>query len=149
MGTVTAALVGALIAIVGGIIFRRVEAAEVRRHWFRDQLRLAAEQFLGHAYQHLAISRDRLRGDIPDASEPSTRLFEALAIDIARLQLVAPQSVYQDADKVTAKLAEAVKAAQKVESAGDNDETKTALAASVEAFGEMRDFAEEVKRHLT
>jgi len=137
-----------LIAIVGGVIFRRVEADQQRRHWFRDQLRLAAEQFLADAAKHLALSRDRMQGDIHDTSAAHKQLFGALAIDIARLQLVAEKPVFESADKVATKLVAALEAANNVTGAHDTEHLKAALEGSLDAFGDTREFAELVKRHL-
>jgi hypothetical protein len=148
---ITAAMVGALIAIVGGVIFRRVEADHQRRHWFRDQLRLASEQFLSDASKYLGLVRDRLRGELmnADADRALKEPQDALAIDIARLQLVAEQSVFDAANDVANKLSAAFKAAKKVP-LGEvlGLEAADGFDASVEAFGEMRRFAEVMKRHL-
>ena len=151
MESLVPVMAGALIAIVGGLIFRRVEADQQRRHWFRDQLRLASEQFLSDASKYLGVVRDRLRGELRDADADRAlkEHADALAIDVARLQLVAEQSVFDEANKVADKLSAAFKAAKKVP-LGEvlGLEAAEAFDASVEAFGEMRRFAEIVKRNL-
>jgi len=157
--TLAPVLVGALIAIIGGVIVRRLEADQDRRHWVRDQLRMAAEQFLTDAAQHLKVSDVRMSREEGSATVAAMKARnerdEALALDMSRLQLVAPKSVCDKADEVMQKLGEAFIAAlyapDPVSEHTAEQEIKwgEAIAAYRAARAEIKDFAEVVKRHLS
>jgi hypothetical protein len=149
-------LVGALIAIAGGVIFRVVEARQQRHHWFRDQLRMGAEQFLAHATQFLRVTADRaLSHDIATFDAAMTANMErdeALAIDISRLELIAPQTVCTTADGVMKKLNEAFSEANKIRPEGRGPERQAqedkAAAASRAAYAEIDSFVQVAKLSL-
>src|SRR6266851_9219104 len=112
MNTILPVAVGALSAIAGGVIFRVLEATNEQRHWFRDQMREAAERFLTDAQRHLDISWLKIIGELPDASQAIQQPTSALEMDISRLQLVAPRPVSDVALDVHKKLRLAFNAAQ-------------------------------------
>lgn len=96
-------LVGALIAIAGGVVFRMLEASHQRRQWLRDQLRSAAEQFVADAnafHRAAVIWADSEEEVFARAWSGADERLDALRLDVARLRLVAPQLVSDGADLV-------------------------------------------------
>jgi len=106
-----AVLLGALLAIVGGLLFRSMEATHQQRAWFRDRLREAAEQFLAEAEEHLRTSGYVLGGNTPTSGHVEN-VEMRLAVDISRLRFVAPESVLKAANEVTTKVKAALKVAK-------------------------------------
>src|SRR6266851_3573753 len=121
MNTILPVAVGALSAIAGGVIFRVLEATNEQRHWFRDQMREAAERFLTDAQRHL---------------------------DISRLQLVAPRPVSDVALDVHKKLRLAFNAAQMASNPFEKERWEAANAAAESASKRMADFADLVQKDL-
>jgi hypothetical protein len=119
MDNISAGIVGALIAIGGGVAFRVLEASNQRQHWFRDQMREAAERFLTDAQKHLDITWLKIIGELPDGSEAIRPPTSALEMDISRLQLVAPRPVNDVAADIFKKLRVAFNAAQMASSPFD------------------------------
>jgi len=148
MDNILAALVGALIAIVGGVIFRRVEASNERRHWFREQLRDAAERFLTDAQRFLDVVWEKMVGDLPDASVAIRRPSGDLEMDVSRLQLVAPKVVSDMAIDVFKKLKAAFDAAQMAAHPLEQEKWAKANDAAEAATNQMTAFADLVHRHL-
>lgn len=139
-------LVGALIAIVGGVIFRALEADHVRKQWLNDQLRQAAEQYLADINRHLDISWHRMVGEIPDGSQVIRPVTSAINIDLARLQLVAPRNVFELARLLWTKVRAAFDAAQMAGNPFDQERWKKADSALAEAGDEAIRFTDVVRR---
>jgi len=148
MDLVVAALVGALIAIVGGVIFRALEASQQRRHWFRDQLREAAERFLTDAQRFLDVVWEKMIGELPDGSVAIRRPSADLEMDVSRLQLVAPKVVSDMAVDVFKKLKAAFDAAQMAGSPLAEERWAKANTAADIATKQMTAFADLVRSHL-
>jgi hypothetical protein len=156
MDSLVPVLVGALIAIAGGVIFRTLEASNQRRHWFRDQVRISAEQFLADAGEYLRISSARLAGSQPTPGSVES-VETAIRIDMTRLQLVAPESVLVAAKDVTTGVEEALKAAKSVDASWmrttamdekASAQSVAARAALAQANLELARFVEVVKHEL-
>jgi hypothetical protein len=143
-----AVVVGALIAIVGGIAYRMYEATQQRRHWFRDHLREAAEGFLTDAQRFLDVVWEKLVGDLPDASEAIRPSIAAIEVDLSRVRLVAPPAVAESAADALKKLRIAFDKAQHARHPLDIDRWNAASAAAKEASDSLTDFAARVRRHL-
>jgi hypothetical protein len=148
MDNISAGIVGALIAIGGGVAFRVLEASNQRQHWFRDQMREAAERFLTDAQKHLDITWLNIIGELPDGSEAIRPPTSALEMDISRLQLVAPRPVNDVAADVFKKLRVAFNAAQMASSPFDEPRWTAANEAAEGASKRMADFADLVQQHL-
>jgi len=152
-----AVLLGALLAIVGGLLFRSMEATHQQRAWFRDRLREAAEQFLAEAEEHLRTSGYVLGGNTPTSGHVEN-VEMRLAVDISRLRFVAPESVLKAANEVTTKVKAALKVAKSGQKSwgptleGDEEKQKAAKmvaeAAINEANLELRRFVDLVKGEL-
>lgn len=148
MDTLLAAAIGAGIAIIGGLIFRAVDSRQHRQQWVRDHLRDAAEQFLSDARSHLQVTVDLMVGDLPGDARAIVGPAIALAVDISRLQLVAPKPVFDEARAAQELLISANQAAHHI--TGDRfDETQgAALKAAHEAEARISRFADLVREHL-
>ncbi len=107
-----AVVLGALLAVAAGLLYRVIEARNQSRHWFRDQLRMAAEKFLGDAEAYLSTSVDWMAGSSP-ISGRLQNLDMALAIDMSRLKFVASKSVLEAASDVSTRVKAAYQAVGK------------------------------------
>ncbi|SRR6266851_7044605 len=148
MNTILPVAVGALSAIAGGVIFRVLEATNEQRHWFRDQMREAAERFLTDAQRHLDVSWLKIIGELPDASQAIRPPTSALEMDISRLQLVAPRPVSDMAADAFKELKAAFDAAQMASSPLEQERWAAANAAAETASKRLEDFADLVQKDL-
>jgi hypothetical protein len=140
--------IGGLLALAAGLVFRAAEARQQRRHWFRDQLREAAERFLTDAQRFLDVVWEKMIGELPDGSVAIRRPSGDLEMDVSRLQLVAPKIVSDMAVDVFKKLKAAFDAAQKAGSPFEQEDWAKANAAAETATKQMTAFADLVRRHL-
>jgi hypothetical protein len=148
-------LVGALVAIAGGLIFRVLEARQQRDHWYRDQLSIAAAQFLADATQYLKVCTDRSVCDIGAELIAALTAIEgadlALNLDLSRLQLAAPTRIYVKADHVAERLRKTFSEANRIEAGKgmtSNPQFMKAVEASAAARDEIDGFVQMVKVNL-